>query len=277
MTYEYDASRAALFSPARNAGFFRRGRPHSEPALCAELSRLAYAPYEESQAAKQKVEGILRQVGFSPTYCFDARGTQGFLTSDLERGLTVLAFRGTQVNPRDWFTDLQAWPKTWPEGGEVHIGFAAALEAVWGDLAPRLAAPGRLIYTGHSLGAALATLAASRRRPHVLYTYGSPRVGNRVFLDTLSGLESRRFTNCCDMVCRIPFELFGYRHLGPALYLNRDGIVSVGPSIPEMSSDHLRARIAYWSRWRRGDLWTRDLADHSPVNYFSALEAGGGA
>jgi len=274
VTYHYDASRSALFSPARNAVFFPRGRPPGEPALCAEMSRLVYAPFDQDSEAKRTVQDTLRRIGFSPGYLFSSGDTQGFLTTDADRSVTILAFRGTEVATGDWATDLKAWQSAWPEGGRVHQGFAAALAAVWTDLAPRLEEmPGRSIYTGHSLGAALAVLTASRRPPHALYTYGSPRVGDDEFLRTLTGVQSHRYSNCCDMVCRLPLEVFGYRHLGPALYLNREGTVQAAPADAAVRRDHLQARLRYlwrWS-WRPGTLWTRDLADHSPVNYFSAL------
>ena len=105
---------------------------------------------------------------------------------DAQRAVSVLAFRGTELILGDWITILRARQVAWAEGGRVHGGFADGLAAVWSDLAPRLAAaPGRRLYTGHSLGAALATLAATRERPHALYTYGSPRVGDDAFLRTL--------------------------------------------------------------------------------------------
>jgi hypothetical protein len=274
MAYSYDPSREVLLHPARGAVFFPVGRPATDAALCAEMSRLAYAPFEHDPDAAARVQATLQRVGFSPTHFFSAGGTQGFLTADAERAVSVLAFRGTEPILGDWITILRARRVAWTEGGEVHGGFAEALAAVWSDLAPRLAsAPGRRLYTGHSLGAALATLAATREPPHALYTYGSPRVGDDAFVRSLSALESHRFTNCCDMICRLPREACGYRHLGPASYLDQEGVVHVAPAEGEVKRDQRRARLAYLWRWawRPGTLWTRDLADHAPVNYFSAL------
>jgi Lipase (class 3) len=274
VAYPYDASRAALYTPARGAVFFPAGRPATEAALCAEMSRLVYAAFEREGEARSRVQDALRRVGFAPPYLFSVGGTQGFLTSAADKAVSVLAFRGTQVNLSDLATDLQAWPRAWAEGGRVHDGFAEALGLVWGDLAPRLAAAaGRVLYAGHSLCAALATLAASRRAPQALYTYGSPRVGDEAFLRTLSSVESHRYKNCCDVICRVPTEVFGYRHLGEAHYLDQEGVVHRAPAEAYVRRDHVRARLAYLRRWawRRRTLWTRDFADHSPVNYFSAL------
>jgi hypothetical protein len=109
--------------------------------------------------------------------------------------------------------------------------------------------------------------------PHALYTYGSPRVGDDDFVRTLSPLESHRFTNCCDVICHLPPKSFRYRHLGPASYLDREGTMRVAPARALVKRDHCRARLAYVWRWawRPGTVWVRDLADHAPVNYFSAL------
>jgi triacylglycerol lipase len=274
VTYRYDPSRAALLAPARGATFFPAGRPKSEAALCAELSRLSYAPFDSNAEARREVEGHLKRVGFSVCYFFSTGGTQAYLACDTAGALTVLVFRGTETKRVDWVTDLQAWPCAWPEGGRVHTGFAEALGLVWNDLKPYLTdLPGRRLYTGHSLGAALATLAASRRAPDALYTFGSPRVGDDAFIKTLGPVESHRYTNCCDVICRIPMELFGYRHFGSLLYIDRKGGVRSGCEYREGRLDRLRARLSYSVRWawRTGTMWTRDLADHSPVNYFSAL------
>lgn len=79
-----------------------------------------------------------------------------------------------------------------------------------------LARPGRADYrvvTGHSLGGAVATLAAVHlRRSGVacdLYTYGAPRVGNDRFVAHVGGEPDRlgftaRVTNTRDIVAAVP-------------------------------------------------------------------------
>ena len=275
MSYRYDPSRTALFTPAKGVDFFAAGRPASEAALCAEMSRLVYVPFERgTDAERRRLTEALTRIGFTPPHLFSGGGTQAFLTNDTDRAVSVLAFRGTEVNPGDWATVLAAWRVPWSKGGKVHRGFARAFASVWRELAPQLdAAPGRLLYTGHSLGGALATLAASRHPPQALYTFGSPRVGNRAFVKSLPSCECHRFTNCCDFISRLPLRFLGYRHCGPTSYLDREGAVHVGPNAGVPRWDRARARIAYlrqWS-WRSWTLATRDFADHSPANYVSAL------
>jgi Lipase (class 3) len=276
MAYPYDPTPSALFAPAEGARFFPHGRPAGHAALCAEMSRLAYAGFEHADGGdRARVEEALGHVGFQPLLLFSAAGTQGFLATDTRSSLSVLAFRGTEVDPGDWRTDLNALRKPWPGGGEVHEGFLGALEAVWDQIGPHLAeAPGRRVYTGHSLGAALATLAAARQPPDTLCTFGSPRVGDEAFVRALPRFEIHRYSNCCDLVCCLPLEVLGYRHLGPLSYLDRRGRLHEDPPGGLVWRDQWMARAGYaarygWQVWR--NLPTRDLADHAPVNYFSAL------
>jgi hypothetical protein len=83
-----------------------------------------------------------------------------------------------------------------------------------------------LVLTGHSLGAAVATIAAAYLRgngyPCDLYTYGSPRVGNGIFADFVSGQAgvTARITHYNDVVPRLPPLLTGYRHTSPEYWLS---------------------------------------------------------
>jgi hypothetical protein len=276
MAYKYDASRKALLTPARDTSFFPAGRPTEEAALCAEMSRLAYAAFERDPQAAADVRNVLSPIGFGACTFFSEAGTQGFLAQDLNAALSILTFRGTELDARDWVTNLNARPIPWPKGGQTHEGFAAALERVWEEVARVLAlSQGRLLYTGHSLGAALATLAASRQSPHALHTFGSPRVGDAAFAQTLAGLEHRRYVNSCDFVCQLPPEALDYRHAGPGCYLDHHGRLLLAPSPDAVARDQRAARRAYLWRWawRPGTNWTRDLSDHAPVNYASAVAA----
>jgi hypothetical protein len=274
MSYPYDPSRRALLSPTLGASFFPGGRPAAEPVLCAELSRLAYAPFEREPSAKAFVEETLRRIGFGACSFFNTATTHAFLARDPATPLSVLAFRGTGVNIRDVTTDLHALLVPWSAGGQVHQGFAEALTGAWEAVAAALApVTGRRLFTGHSLGAALATLAASRHSPQALYTYGSPRVGDLAFAEAVTSVDHHRYVNCCDIVCRVPPEDLSYRHSGSATYLDRQGAQHEAPSEPLITADQRHARRAYVSRlsWRPGTHWTRDASDHAPINYVSAL------
>ena len=91
----------------------------------------------------------------------------------------------------------------------------------------------RLIVTGHSLGAALATLAAGDIRKlkdpwylanTELYTYGSPRVGNEALARFLSNQSplSYRVTSMHDLVPRLPPVHGHYWHTQPEYWISKD-------------------------------------------------------
>ena len=146
----------------------------------------------------------------------------------------VVVFRGTRfqshtlmdvaelvvIHEDDLWTDSQFLPAVFRMGGSVHQGFRDAfaevsdqLDAVVGAKRPDQ----QLWLTGHSLGGALATLAAA----HVdgasvrgLYTYGCPRVGDASFVSNLPEQSHYRFVHRDDWVPTVPPELLGYVHGG---------------------------------------------------------------
>src|SRR5262249_16276481 len=124
----------------------------------------------------------------------------------------VLAFRGTEPsNFINWLTDANTVMRTF-HYGSVHGGFFDNVEALWdgvaevideaiqgktirptnGDGQPEPVEPLQVLYvTGHSLGAAMAVVAAARIfspdyrawQPLVrgVYTFGQPMVGDAEF------------------------------------------------------------------------------------------------
>jgi len=89
-----------------------------------------------------------------------------------------------------------------------------------------------VFFTGHSLGGALATLAASRWNTPTthLYTFGSPRVGGKKFIQSFVFGERYRYRNNNDIVTKVPFEILGYKHVsgegGNFIYFDINGNVS---------------------------------------------------
>ena len=70
----------------------------------------------------------------------------------------------------------------------------------------------------------MATITAARlgNQAKGLYTYGSPRVGNKKFIKNIT-CSHNRVVNNNDVVAKIPFWLLGFRHHGQLLYLNYYG------------------------------------------------------
>ncbi len=219
----YNTSSDALLHPAKNAVFFQGWVPEdtqNHDLLCAEMSRLAYAPQEV-------VTSSLTRIGFESSDFIggdsieeriNTRGTQGFVARHPSLNLSVLAFRGTESDKfEDLISDGDILQRAWPSstGCPVHAGFADCWDAVTERVASLLPEPkGTLLITGHSLGAALATLAAIVVKPAKLITFGSPQVGNEKLGALLTGVEVRRFVHCCDLIARIPPEQIDQKHVG---------------------------------------------------------------
>jgi len=160
--------------------------------LCTRISELAYDDNPRP--------GLL-SLGFDLVRAYDRGGTQAILATDYAD--VVLAFRGTE-EPRDLFRDLRYIKTDFPGGGRVHRGFYSAFLEVWDEIAAdlkNLAYP--KIYTGHSLGAALAVMAAVMAPPREVHVYGCPRVGNRAFTDRLK-CPVFRYENWFDLVTYVP-------------------------------------------------------------------------
>ncbi|MSU63412.1 MAG: lipase family protein [Pedosphaera sp.] len=217
----YNTSADALLNPAKDAKFFDQWEAkdfENHDLLCAEMSRLAYA---EKEVVVSSLDGIgFTTVDFIGGDDLASRvkttGTQAFVAKNAARGLTILAFRGTESgSPEDLIADLMTHQTPWLRtGGRVHAGFADRYGRVKDDVAKALDQKvGALLITGHSLGAALATLAAVDTQPAALVTFGSPLVGNREFCKLFDGKMIRRFVDCCDVVARVPPALFDKPHL----------------------------------------------------------------
>ena len=121
------------------------------------------------------------------------------------------AFRGTEPTVlNDVLADLDLFTHRAKSAGRVHGGFQDEVDEVWAeclkeiDKNAKLKKPKALFFTGHSLGGAMATVAASRCESEELYTFGSPRVGNRKFVNALT-CPHYRFVN--KMTLYVTFHL----------------------------------------------------------------------
>ena len=281
----YSPRKDDLFYPCKNAVFFPAGAPKSDAALCVELSRLAYCQSDGNFAFNQtRISSELGRIGFTAAGFFESqgkpqgRGTHCFLAVSNDQKLAVVAFRGTDKDdPTDLADDGNALKIPWERGGRVHAGFAGALADVRPALEKALQnVPGRLLFTGHSLGAALATLLASIKTPDTLYTFGSPLVGDADFVATLKDVKNFRYVDCCDIVTRIPPKGLGYMHLGEPYYIAQDRSVTFNPGDDFIKHDRFDAFLEYpfkYEAWKKENVGVRELADHTPVNYVTAVTA----
>jgi len=285
----YSASQQDLYYPAKDLSNFPTARPKSDAELCAWMALLSYCDQQPASFAfdQNTISAKLRAMGFPSVQFFESRdhakqgGTHCFLAihddPDASKNLAVVAFRGTDKDdPTDLLDDVDALLVDWNGKSKVFDGWK---DALWEVKEPLLKALGlidhRLLITGHSLGSAMATLLASLKAPNALYTIGSPRTGDQNFVDSLGGVRSYRYVDCCDVVTELPPALLGYEHLGNPLYIDADGKVTENPSDDHVSADRLRARADYLIQyaWKSGNVGVRDLADHAPINYVTAIAA----
>ena len=154
-----------------------------------------------------------------------AGGVEALLVD--EGGFRAAAFRGTEFDFDDILRDLRGLPWRDPDLGWCHSGFLKGVRRIWPRMEPVLTGSDSPLYlTGHSKGAAEATLAAALlvragRPPAGLVTFGSPRAGMGKLSRLLAGVPTARYVNGADCVPDHPWPLWGYRHTGDAIFLGQ--------------------------------------------------------
>ena len=187
----YSATQQDLFYPAKDLSGFPTVLPKTDAELCAWMCLLAYRDtYPMSFAFDQAtIAAKLSPIGFQTVQFFESvgherqGGTHCFLAihddPDPSKKLAVVAFRGTyKDDPTDLRDDFDVPLVDWNGQGKVFDGFEDALGEVQAALLAAIQPINhKLLMSGHSLGAAMATLLATLKTPTALYTIGSPRVG----------------------------------------------------------------------------------------------------
>ncbi len=223
-------------------------------------------------------------------------------TSDNNRGMVlsndtalVVVFRGTRVqvhslldtsevillNQNDLWIDGQFLPAACKVGGMVHAGFLQAFAEVsdcLDDIVKARQSEQRLWLTGHSMGGALATLAAAHLGTAAvqgLHTYGCPRVGNAAFASLLPVQTHNRFVHRDDWVPALPPEFFGYVHAGNLIPVTgsppRNFLEDLTSGARDLSA--VLNAMAREFRIKPGALPLKisGVADHMPIYYATLL------
>ena len=201
--------------------------------------------------------------------------TEVIIASDSQK--TIVAFRGSQER-EDWVTNRIAILESNGIAGKTHYGITQALLAVWSRVTGAITTFGTnkpLWFCGHSLGGALATLAAAYLKlenqvhPHGVYTYGAPRVGNQSFASTYDQHLKRntfRYVNDLDIVPQLPPESLGYEHVGHLCHFDDTAQLKTEVSL----LDELKLAALQWFDREVPD----ELAkDHSLSEYVVCLRA----
>jgi triacylglycerol lipase len=220
------------------------------------------------------------------------------------RDATIIAFAGTDpLSIQDWIIDFTAAHS--PD--DLHQGFKNSVDAVWGKISPviqqRANAEKKLFFTGHSLGGALAIIAAERAMRELgsqataVYTFGGPRVGGLEFFNRYGsslGDSTFRLVHGSDLVAAVPPTIRGdFLHVGHCVHISsgdhfedqtpRERIDLNNPDLVKSALQSAIATILFFAighpQLTVGPRLLDQLAialppmvkDHVPANYFRAL------
>jgi triacylglycerol lipase len=217
---------------------------------------------------------------------------------------TVISFSGTDpLKIEDWITDFTVIKSP----TDLHSGFQDAITSVWDRIRPviqqRPPTEQALFFTGHSLGGALAIVAAERAMRELnttataVYTFGSPRTGGQEFFDRYTpglGDLTFRLVHGADIVPTVPPTLRGgFLHVGRSVQCPSGGHFDQQTPIdlrdenkPDIVKSALQAGLAAIFGFaalhpfssvgprlldRLAAFLPSMVRDHIPANYFRAL------
>ncbi|MFT5299482.1 MAG: triacylglycerol lipase [Mariniblastus sp.] len=232
--------------------------------LFAETAMISYLSIEQCNIAAGKL-------GFTDGKFFNCGGAQAYwFQNEFD---SVVVFRGTEVHEwNDIAADVNALTALAETVGKVHRGFKTEVDDVWPHIEKALEKNTKPIwFCGHSLGGAMATICAGRcmlsylkAEPEGLFTYGSPRVGCRRYVNYVK-IPHYRWVNNNDIVTRVPPALLGYRHSGTEMYLNRLGQLKDLRGWRRVS-DRIQG---FFLSLKRGRI--DQLSDHASPGYIDAI------
>ncbi|KAH6589187.1 hypothetical protein BASA61_005696 [Batrachochytrium salamandrivorans] len=180
----------------------------------------------------------------------------------------VVIFRGTITRSDDWKSNIYLnrrsgswfntlWDPTRPKppnsGDEIvapdnillHSGFMENYQGIRAVVQNHLIDAMNqyptysVVFTGHSLGGALASLAivdaavhhgVAKAKKMSLFSYGQPRTGNKAFahwVNTIPFEGIYRVTRMHDPIPRTPPKVLGYRHFDREYYIRGDNVTVV--------------------------------------------------
>ncbi|MDG2385491.1 MAG: lipase family protein [Pirellulaceae bacterium] len=232
--------------------------------LFAELAKVSY--FERGD-----VECMVQDIGITQVEFYDRDGAQAYCLEN-ESDLIVVC-RGTEPDEvNDVKADVNVLTVAAETVGRVHRGFKSEADDIWPQIEQAIAGKQKpLWFAGHSLGGAMATICAGRcflsdvsSMPRGLYTFGSPRVGDRRYINYCD-IKHYRWVNNNDIVPRLPPAWFGYRHAAEELYINTAGKLANLKGI-RRTFDRLRG-LAHSSLRFRVDY----LSDHPIDRYIEQI------
>ena len=190
----------------------------SDPGFSWRAAITAGAASNLAYDDEPEVKRVCRQKwNFDTCEFIQVNDTECFVASNSRQ--TLLSFRGT-AGTADWFRDLTVF-STDTAFGSLHEGFFLGVKQVKDEIVQVLervdAKNKSLVLTGHSLGGALATIAAAELGDEYpitgIYTYGQPAVGKEDFQTFMQKYAGKlyRVINDDDVITKVPP---GYVHVG---------------------------------------------------------------
>jgi hypothetical protein len=220
----YQVFRNPDVAPTLPGGYQKSALLEADPTLLDLITDLS----ENARSFVQTVAGI--------TTVF------GLVGKNTATKTAFVAIRGTQTQT-EWLQNLDVDATGYrpvPDFGDVHMGWMGLYETMRANLAANLPAAcagcDQLIVTGHSLGAALAVLAAPDIAKNIsvvpepkLTTFGGPRPGLHDFVVPFNLLIDScfRVVNFFDIVPHLPLALpaLPYEHAGVQVAVNSGGSI----------------------------------------------------
>ena len=251
------------------------------------MARCAKTVYQRKQDGSPDANAMLADLqredpGFVGVVPFHNDNSSAVLVEHAD--YFTLAFRGTD-ELRDWLDNANLLATT-TDYGEFHRGFHGATERIWPQIYTYYQQrrsqvrkddhkPKGLFLTGHSLGGAMAIVAAAQLVHHDVgftgvYTFGQPRAVRPRTADLLTlraHNRIHRFQNNNDVVPRVPARMMGYSHCGNYMHIMQNKTIVHDPGL--------------WLRFLDAkdgildDITDRDLAtfeDHMMEDYLLAIE-----
>lgn len=267
----YPPARGYRYFDAPDGSRFAATTALEDPTAAWWLAEHALLAYDHPARVRETLAGVRVEV-------FEHAASSSFAFAVIHPDHAILAFRGTEAmtpgDPlrklrqvaRDWLVDAQIARCPWPDGLQVHAGFARALDALWPGIQAVLPVAPRWWCCGHSLGGALAALAALRMRDLTqlagVITCGQPAAGDAALAAALDRLPLLRIVNACDVVPELPPALLGYAHGGALHHLDPHRRAQYASTLRR----HL-LRLPGNLRHGLGALTPIELIDHAPLHY----------
>lgn len=269
------------------------GRSDANALFLATACDLAYFPQDQGQAEFAAKLGLnAKLISVDNTQCYVGENDS----------VIVLAFRGSETpNSLDGFKD---WLLTNAKnflvlpagrigtdfvaagvGARFHSGFMESLEEIWAPLFQAVEAAVTkkdrpFFVTGHSLGGALALLAAWRLQRqmipvHAVYTFGAPMVGNDIAAKAFEKeFPNRifRYVDSGDMVPALPtISMFSNEYWHCLTEVIVGGTTHASDSIKALASgspDASMSQAVMDGVWNKA---TSGIQKHLMGNYISQI------